>query len=50
LPWVYGGELGVFRDLVIRVVRAWIAVGLRPYFVFDGTITPSFRLSLTYLT
>ena len=40
---MYGGELGEFRDLVIRVVRAWIAVGLRPYFVFDGTITPSFR-------
>jgi len=41
LPWVYGGELEEFRDLVIRVVRAWIAVGLRPYFVFDGPYRPS---------
>ncbi|KAI0249246.1 hypothetical protein BJV78DRAFT_1229292 [Lactifluus subvellereus] len=36
LPWVYGGELGEFHDLVIRVVRAWISVGFRPHFVFDG--------------
>ena len=35
---MYGGELGEFRDLVIRVVQAWISVGLRPCFVFDGTI------------
>ncbi|KAI0292559.1 hypothetical protein BC826DRAFT_1092072 [Russula brevipes] len=42
LPWVYGGELGEFRDLVIRIVRAWISVGLRPYFVFDGVVTPLF--------
>jgi len=38
---VYGGELGEFRDLVIRIVRAWISVGLRPYFVFDGPYRPS---------
>ncbi|KAI9441199.1 PIN domain-like protein [Lactarius indigo] len=36
LPWVYGGEPVEFRDLVTRVVRAWISVGLRPNFVFDG--------------
>ncbi|KAI9462610.1 PIN domain-like protein [Russula earlei] len=36
LSWVYGGELGEFRDLVIRVTRAWISVGWKPYFVFDG--------------
>ncbi|KAH9060535.1 PIN domain-like protein [Lactarius vividus] len=36
LPWVYGGEPVEFRDLVTRVVGAWISVGLRPNFVFDG--------------
>lgn len=36
LPWAYGGEHIEFRDLVIRIVRAWISVGLSPYFVFDG--------------
>ncbi|KAH9073090.1 PIN domain-like protein [Lactarius deliciosus] len=36
LPWVYGGEPVEFRDLVTQVVRAWISVGLRPNFVFDG--------------
>ncbi|KAI9465674.1 PIN domain-like protein [Lactarius psammicola] len=36
LPWVYGGEPVEFRDLVTRIVRAWVSVGLRPYFVFDG--------------
>ncbi|KAI0301569.1 PIN domain-like protein [Multifurca ochricompacta] len=41
LPWVFGGELGEFYDLVIRVVRAWTAVRLRPYFVFDGPYRPS---------
>jgi len=34
LPWVYGGEPVEFRDLVTRIVRAWISVGLRPHFVF----------------
>ncbi|KAH9996658.1 hypothetical protein BJV74DRAFT_877376 [Russula compacta] len=41
LPWVYGGELGEFRELVIRVVRAWVSVGWRLYFVFDGPYRPS---------
>lgn len=45
---MYGGELGEFRDLVIRVVRAWTSVGLRPCFVFDGAITPMFCSPLTY--
>ncbi|KAF8273411.1 PIN domain-like protein [Lactarius quietus] len=36
LPWAYGGENVEFRDLVTRIVRAWISVGLRLYFVFDG--------------
>ena len=36
LPWVYGGEYDAVVELVIRIVRAWLAVGLRPIFVFDG--------------
>ena len=36
LPWVYGGEYDAFYDLVVKVVKAWISVGLRPIFVFDG--------------
>ena len=34
LPWVYGGEYDAFYDLVVRIVKAWISVGLRPIFVF----------------
>ncbi|TDL13798.1 hypothetical protein BD410DRAFT_833243 [Rickenella mellea] len=36
LPWVYGGEYAEFTRLVTAVVEAWIAVGIRPIFVFDG--------------
>ncbi|KAJ3549790.1 hypothetical protein NM688_g5140 [Phlebia brevispora] len=36
LPWVYGGEYGQFAEVVTRVVHAWLSVGLRLYFVFDG--------------
>jgi hypothetical protein len=36
LPWALGGEYELFHGLILRVVRGWIAVGLRPYFVFDG--------------
>ncbi|KDN33644.1 hypothetical protein RSAG8_13263, partial [Rhizoctonia solani AG-8 WAC10335] len=36
LPWVYGGEYESFAILVKNLVNAWIAVGLEPYFVFDG--------------
>ncbi|KAG9312042.1 hypothetical protein JVU11DRAFT_7321 [Chiua virens] len=36
LPWVYGGEYDTFARCVIQVVEAWIAVGLKVYFVFDG--------------
>ncbi|THH13381.1 hypothetical protein EW146_g6832 [Bondarzewia mesenterica] len=36
LPWVYGGEYKDFSDLIVRVVEAWLTVGLKPYFVFDG--------------
>jgi hypothetical protein len=36
LPWAYGGEQNEFRDLVTRIVRAWISVGLSPCVVFDG--------------
>lgn len=37
LPWVYGGEYGELARLVVQVVQAWLDVGLRPIFVFDGT-------------
>ncbi|CAL1711263.1 unnamed protein product [Somion occarium] len=36
LPWVYGGEYGDLSRIVERTVRAWLQVGLRLYFVFDG--------------
>ncbi|KZT00298.1 uncharacterized protein LAESUDRAFT_688293 [Laetiporus sulphureus 93-53] len=36
LPWVYGGEYDVFCKLIAQVVSAWIRVGLRVVFVFDG--------------
>ncbi|KAG2153333.1 hypothetical protein DEU56DRAFT_480153 [Suillus clintonianus] len=37
LPWVYGGEYQSFAGCVEGVVKAWMAVGLRVYFVFDGS-------------
>ncbi|KAG1860786.1 hypothetical protein F4604DRAFT_2035089 [Suillus subluteus] len=37
LPWVYGGEYKAFSACVEGVVKAWMAVGLRVYFVFDGS-------------
>ncbi|KAH7883175.1 hypothetical protein F5I97DRAFT_1815609 [Phlebopus sp. FC_14] len=43
LPWVYGGEYRAFFQCVQQVVRAWIAVGLKVYFVFDGPI-PELKL------
>ncbi|KAK7691683.1 hypothetical protein QCA50_005082 [Cerrena zonata] len=36
LPWVYGGEYRELSRLIELTVRAWISVGLRVYFVFDG--------------
>lgn len=40
LPWVYGGEYTRFSDLVVRTVEAWLNVGVRPFFVFDGPYPP----------
>lgn len=37
LPWVYGGEYDQFSEIVTKIVKAWLSVGLRLYFVFDGT-------------
>ncbi|KAG2142284.1 uncharacterized protein EDB93DRAFT_1329756 [Suillus bovinus] len=37
LPWVYGGEYKAFSACVQGVVKAWMSVGLRVYFVFDGS-------------
>ncbi|KAJ7647627.1 hypothetical protein FB45DRAFT_893959 [Roridomyces roridus] len=36
LPWVYGGEYAPFHKLVTTVVNAWVSVGFKVYFVFDG--------------
>ena len=36
LEWVYGGEYGELYRLITAVVKGWLAVGLRPHFVFDG--------------
>ncbi|KAG7091037.1 hypothetical protein E1B28_010097 [Marasmius oreades] len=38
LPWVYGGEYVDFVLLVTTVVQAWIDVGIRVSFVFDGPV------------
>ncbi|KAI0343396.1 PIN domain-like protein [Trametopsis cervina] len=35
-PWVYGGEYREFSAAIEEVIRAWLAVGLHLYFVFDG--------------
>lgn len=45
LPWVYGGEYEAFGRCIVQVVEAWIAIGLRVYFVFDGG-TSSFPATL----
>ncbi|KAE9403311.1 hypothetical protein BT96DRAFT_990352 [Gymnopus androsaceus JB14] len=36
LPWVYGGEYPDFARLITSVVQAWLAVGVKLSFVFDG--------------
>ncbi|THU85042.1 PIN domain-like protein [Dendrothele bispora CBS 962.96] len=40
LPWVYGGEYRDFGHLVTLVVQAWIRLGFKLTFVFDGPIPP----------
>ena len=42
LDWVYGGEYGELYKLIAVVVKAWLAVGLKPHFVFDGEQTLDF--------
>lgn len=37
LPWVYGGEYHEFHQLVKAVAQAWLKVGLKVHFVFDGS-------------
>ncbi len=36
LQWVYGGEHAEFSASLEILVEAWLSVGLKPYFVFDG--------------
>jgi len=43
LDWVYGGEYGRLCALITVVVKGWLAVGLRPHFVFDGKHTFDLR-------
>ena len=35
---MYGGEYGELYRLITVVVKGWLAVGLRPHFVFDGKV------------
>ena len=49
LPWIYGGEYHEFSKLVVTVVKAWIDVGLKVFFVFDGTSQPHHLLALTFI-
>ncbi|KAI0314667.1 hypothetical protein OF83DRAFT_1174536 [Amylostereum chailletii] len=44
LPRAFGGEYYEFGELVVQVARAWIDVGFKPYFVFDGPY-PSLKLA-----
>ncbi|GLB37777.1 putative PIN domain-like protein [Lyophyllum shimeji] len=44
LPWVYGGEYDQYSQLAAAVVRAWLNVGLKIYFVFDGAL-PELKFS-----
>ncbi|KAF8608282.1 PIN domain-like protein [Ceratobasidium sp. AG-I] len=46
LPWVYGGEYESFAGFVQAIVKAWLLVGLEPYFVFDGP-TPLAKIPMT---
>ncbi|KZV74006.1 PIN domain-like protein [Peniophora sp. CONT] len=39
-PWAFGGEYALFYDDIQRLTRAWISMGLKPYFVFDGPYPP----------
>ncbi|KAI0783009.1 PIN domain-like protein [Abortiporus biennis] len=36
LPWVYGGENTQYSTIIRRVVEAWLAIGIKLHFVFDG--------------
>ncbi|KAK7045644.1 hypothetical protein VNI00_007477 [Paramarasmius palmivorus] len=36
LPWIYGGEYPEFTRLVTSVTQAWIDLGFKLTFVFDG--------------
>ncbi|TFK23920.1 PIN domain-like protein [Coprinopsis marcescibilis] len=36
IPWIYGGEYPEFENAVKNVVAAWLRVGLKVHFVFDG--------------
>lgn len=38
IPWVYGGEYEELKSHTEKIVCAWISVGIRPVFVFDGTL------------
>ncbi|KAF5345284.1 hypothetical protein D9758_008419 [Tetrapyrgos nigripes] len=44
LPWVYGGEYRDFGRLVTSVVQAWLHLGFKLSFVFDGPI-PAIKFS-----
>lgn len=35
-PWAFGGEYALFHDDLQKLTRAWLSMGLKPYFVFDG--------------
>ncbi|VDC00308.1 unnamed protein product [Peniophora sp. CBMAI 1063] len=39
-PWAFGGEYALFHDDLQRLTRAWLSMGLKPYFVFDGPYPP----------
>jgi len=43
LPWVYGGEYPDFLSRITQFVEAWMRLGLRIYFVFDGWISTLMR-------
>ncbi|KAJ4471611.1 hypothetical protein J3R30DRAFT_1809618 [Lentinula aciculospora] len=51
LPWVYGGEYTHFAQLITNVVHAWLGVGVKLSFVFDGPAPEiKFRTLTTRMT
>lgn len=45
-PWVYGGEYLALSRHAENLISAWIRVGFRPTFVFDGWCSNTWNFML----